>query len=71
MRKLFPFMFVLAIVAVSNFYPLYANTENPLIDRHLDAFDELVLTGVFNVELKTGNDERIVVEADEDYLAFL
>ncbi len=64
---------LLVLMAMIFSAPLMARSaqQSILEDKELDAFNELVLTGVFNLEIKSGDEYRLVIDADQDVLDYL
>lgn len=48
--------------------PVHLNDNNVVIDRELEPFDHLILSGVFNVKIESGEQEKVVINTQEDIL---
>ncbi len=68
----------LAILAFSllvsvPFQSVIANNDNDkvMIDKEVNPFNQLILSGVFNAKIKTGDQEKVVIETTEKYLKYI
>lgn len=48
--------------------PMYNSDNSVVIDKELEPFDHLILSGVFNVKIETGDQEKVIIKTHEDVL---
>lgn len=51
--------------------PLSYDNDKVVIDRELKPFDHLVLSGVFNVKIESGDQEKVVINTREEILEYI
>lgn len=76
MKKLFPLFVIFSIVWISS--QVFAengsknNSSNKvLIEKEMQPFTQLVVAGVFNVELSYGDTEKVIIDTHEDLLQYI